>query len=71
MWRSAHLAAMHDVVPDGGAAEVDVEVGVGAGGRHEAVALHAGAWGALLHAGPHALRPVQRAGYRRRLHQRR
>ena len=64
-----HLASEHDVVPHGGAAEVHVEVGVGGGGRHEAVALHGGARG--LGAGrPRRARPVQPPRRARRLHQR-
>ena len=48
-----YLLSPHDVIPDGGAAKVDVEVCVAAGHGHEAVLLHLG-----VHHPPHVVGSV-------------
>ena len=54
-----HLAALEHVVPDGGAAEVDVEVGVAAVDGHQAVLLHLGVHHVVQHVGRLCLQFLQ------------
>ena len=67
--RLTDLAALEHVVPDGGATEVNVEVGVAAVDGHEAVLLHLGVHHVVQHVGglglqllqvsrPHTVHPV-------------
>ena len=56
------------MVPDGGAAEVDVKVSIRVLHAHDAVLLHLGLGVLQLgRAGPHVVHPAQLAGHQRRL----